>query len=50
MGLQHNKKYTKSAKVVGHVMGNYHPHGDSAIYDTMVHACGARTSPSAMVP
>src|SRR6201991_3966424 len=36
MGLQYNKKYTKSSKVVGHVMGNYHPHGDSAIYDTMV--------------
>jgi DNA gyrase subunit A len=36
MGLQFNKKYNKSAKVVGHVMGNYHPHGDSAIYDTMV--------------
>ena len=36
MGLQFNKKFTKSAKVVGHVMGNYHPHGDSAIYDTMV--------------
>ncbi len=36
MGLQHNKKYTKSAKVVGHVMGNYHPHGDASIYDTMV--------------
>src|SRR6201989_3118415 len=36
MGLQYNKKFTKSAKVVGHVMGNYHPHGDSAIYDTMV--------------
>src|SRR5277367_1456971 len=36
MGLQHNKKYTKCAKVVGHVMGNYHPHGDSAIYDTLV--------------
>src|SRR5664279_2496641 len=36
MGLQFNKKFTKSAKVVGHVMGNYHPHGDSSIYDTMV--------------
>jgi DNA gyrase subunit A len=36
MGLQFNKKYTKSAKVVGHVMGSYHPHGDSAIYDTLV--------------
>src|ERR1700759_3071728 len=36
MGLQHNKKYTKCAKVVGQAMGQYHPHGDSAIYDTMV--------------
>src|ERR1700743_2765628 len=36
MGLQFNKKYTKCAKVVGHVLGNYHPHGDTAIYDTMV--------------
>ncbi len=36
MGLQFNKKYTKSAKVTGHVMGNYHPHGDASIYDTMV--------------
>ena len=36
MGLQYNKKYTKCAKVVGQCMGVYHPHGDSAIYDTMV--------------
>ena len=36
MGLQYNKKYTKSAKVTGHVMGNYHPHGDASIYDTLV--------------
>src|ERR1700729_2743291 len=36
MGLQFNKKYTKASKVVGHVMGNFHPHGDAAIYDTMV--------------
>jgi DNA gyrase subunit A len=36
MGLQYNKKYTKCAKVVGQAMGVYHPHGDSAIYDTMV--------------
>jgi len=36
MGLQSNKKYTKCAKVVGHAMGNYHPHGDSAIYDALV--------------
>src|SRR4051794_35717957 len=33
MGLQYNKKYMKCAKVVGQVMGNYHPHGDTAIYD-----------------
>ncbi len=36
LGLQSNKKYTKSAKVVGHVMDKYHPHGDSAIYDALV--------------
>jgi DNA gyrase subunit A len=36
MGLEHNKRYTKCAKVVGQAMGVYHPHGDSAIYDTMV--------------
>src|SRR5246127_4397052 len=36
MGLEHNKKYTKCAKVVGQAMGQYHPHGDSAIYDTLV--------------
>ena len=36
MGLQYNKKYTKCAKVVGQAMGLYHPHGDSAIYDTLV--------------
>jgi DNA gyrase/topoisomerase IV subunit A len=35
-GLRHNVKYRKSAKVVGEVMGNYHPHGDAAIYDTLV--------------
>ena len=36
MGLDYNKKYTKCAKVVGQAMGVYHPHGDSAIYDTLV--------------
>ncbi len=35
-GLTPDKKYRKSATVVGDVMGNYHPHGDKAIYDTMV--------------
>ncbi len=36
MGLQSNKPYRKCAKIVGEVMGNYHPHGDAAIYDTLV--------------
>lgn len=34
-GWRFNSKYQKSAKIVGEVMGNYHPHGDAAIYDTM---------------
>ncbi|MBM4311293.1 MAG: DNA gyrase subunit A [Deltaproteobacteria bacterium] len=36
MGLQQNKAYKKSARVVGDVIGKYHPHGDSAVYDTIV--------------
>jgi len=36
MGLAHNRAYRKSAKIVGEIMGNYHPHGDAAIYDTLV--------------
>src|SRR4051812_4106186 len=35
-GLQPNRPYSKSARIVGDVMGKYHPHGDSAIYDTLV--------------
>jgi len=35
LGLRHNQSYKKSARVVGETMGKYHPHGDSAIYDTM---------------
>ena len=35
-GFDWNRAYRKSAKIVGEVMGNYHPHGDSAIYDAMV--------------
>jgi len=35
LGLRHNQPYKKSARVVGETMGKYHPHGDSAIYDTM---------------
>jgi DNA gyrase subunit A len=36
MGLASNKPYRKCAKIVGEVMGNFHPHGDAAIYDTLV--------------
>ena len=35
-GWTHSKAYVKCAKVVGEVIGNYHPHGDSAVYDTLV--------------
>ncbi len=34
--LEHSKAYKKSARIVGEVLGKYHPHGDSAVYDTMV--------------
>ncbi|MBK5225591.1 MAG: DNA gyrase subunit A [Thermoleophilia bacterium] len=36
LGLAYNKPYKKSARIVGDVIGKYHPHGDSAVYDTMV--------------
>jgi len=36
MGLKHNTAYKKSARVVGDVLGKYHPHGDTAVYDAMV--------------
>ncbi len=35
MGLRHNVKFRKSAAVVGDVLGKYHPHGDTAVYDSM---------------
>lgn len=36
MGMFHNKPFKKSARIVGEVLGKYHPHGDAAVYDTMV--------------
>ena len=36
MGNEYNKPYKKSARIVGDVIGKYHPHGDMAIYDTIV--------------
>jgi DNA gyrase subunit A len=36
LGLRHTASYKKSARIVGEVMGKYHPHGDSSIYDALV--------------
>src|SRR5215831_8193454 len=36
MGLRYNKKHVKCAKVVGQCLGNYHPHGEAPVYDTLV--------------
>src|SRR5512142_1544967 len=36
LGLASNRAYKKSARIVGEVLGKYHPHGDMAVYDTMV--------------
>ena len=36
LGLRHNSPYKKSARIVGEVMGKYHPHGDAPIYEAMV--------------
>ncbi|NQZ79272.1 MAG: DNA gyrase subunit A, partial [Ekhidna sp.] len=36
LGVNYNKSYKKCARIVGDVLGKYHPHGDTAVYDTMV--------------
>src|SRR6056297_3112885 len=36
LGLSYNRSYKKSARIVGEVLGKYHPHGDSSVYDAMV--------------
>ena len=36
LGLDHSKSYKKSARIVGEVLGKYHPHGDVAVYDSLV--------------
>ncbi len=36
LGMGHNKPYKKSARIVGEVLGKFHPHGDTAVYDSMV--------------
>ena len=36
MGMLHNKPFKKCARIVGEVLGKYHPHGDTAVYDSLV--------------
>jgi DNA gyrase subunit A len=36
LGMRYNKPYKKSARIVGEVLGKFHPHGDSSVYDAMV--------------
>lgn len=36
LGMHHNKPFKKCARIVGEVLGKYHPHGDTAVYDTLV--------------
>jgi DNA gyrase subunit A len=38
MGIRHNTPFKKSARIVGEVLGKYHPHGDTAVYDTIIMA------------
>jgi DNA gyrase subunit A len=45
LGIRANTAYKKSARIVGEVLGKYHPHGDSSVYDTMV-TYGPRVEPS----
>src|SRR5258708_20913749 len=49
MGLQPGRPYRKSAKVAGEVMGNYHPHGEGAIYDTPVRMAQEWNMPAPLV-
>ena len=37
LGIRYDRPYRKSARIVGDTMGKYHPHGDSSIYDALVH-------------
>ena len=36
LGMHHNSSYRKSARIVGEVLGKYHPHGDTSVYEAMV--------------
>ena len=45
-GFDWAKQFRKSARIVGDVIGKYHPHGDQAVYDALVRICLLYTSPS----
>ena len=47
MGIRANTQYKKSARIVGEVLGKYHPHGDVAVYDSMARICLLYTSDAA---
>src|SRR3979411_657476 len=49
-GCRPDRGYVKCSRVVGDVMGNYHPHGDTAIYDTLVRLAQPRATPRPVVP
>src|SRR3954454_9611159 len=48
-GLQPNRRHVKASRIVGDVMGKYHPHGDQAIYDTLVRLAQAFSKRSPLV-
>src|ERR1700709_2407802 len=48
-GFRPDRPYVKCARVVGDVMGNYHPHGDTAIYDTLVRMAPPAAPPARLV-
>ena len=45
-GYDWSKQFRKSARIVGDVIGKYHPHGDQSVYDALVRICLLYTSPS----
>lgn len=49
LGLTPQKPHTKSARVVGDVMGKYHPHGDASIYDALVRLAQSHTYPAPLI-
>ena len=50
LGLDPKKPHRKSARIVGDTMGKYHPHGDTSIYDALVHPCHWLMDMETLVP